>query len=68
MIKNFIDFFIVVDLLLPQFLGFAVGLLQLLQLEPHTTNPGFIRSFISKLDLKNISKIPDLCQSVGFAD
>ena len=42
MVKNLFDFFIVVGLLLPQFLGFAFGLLQLLQPEPHTTNTAFI--------------------------
>ena len=38
MIKNIIDFFIALRFLLPQFLGLAVGLLQLLQYELYITN------------------------------
>ena len=68
MVKNIIDFFIAVGLLLPQFLGLAVSLLQLLQPEPHTTNTGFIRSFITKLGSEVISETPELWQSVGSAD
>ena len=68
MVKNIIDFFIAVGLLLPQFLGLAVGLLQLLQPEPHTTNTGFIRSFIGELGLEIIPKMPELWQSKGSAD
>ena len=68
MVKNLIDFFIIVGLLLPQFLGFAVSLLQLLQPEPYTTNTGFVRSLIGKLGLEGSLKIPELWQSVGFAD
>ena len=60
MVKNLIDFFIAVDFLLPQFLGFIVGLLQLLQLEPHTINIGFVRSFIGKLGLKSTLVMPKL--------
>ena len=68
MVKNLIDFFITVSLLLPQFLGLEVGLLQLLQPEPHTTNTGFVRSLIGVLGLKSTSETPELWQSVGFAD
>ena len=60
MVKNLIDFFITVGFLLSQFLGFPVSLLQLLQSEPHTTNTGFIRSFISKLSLKWAPKTLEL--------
>ena len=66
--KNIIDFFLAVGVLLPQFLSFAVGLLQLLQLEPHTTNTGFIKSLIGKLDLEIILETPKLWQSIGYAD
>ena len=68
MVKNLIDFFVTFGFLLPQFLGIAVGLVQLLQLEPHITNTGFIKLLISKLDLEVISKMPNLWQSVGSAD
>ena len=68
MVKNLIDFVITVGLLLPQFLRFAVSLLQFLQPKPHTTNTGFINSFISKLDLEGSLEIPKLWQSIGFAD
>ena len=67
MVKNIIDFFIAVGLLLPQFLGLAVGLLQLLQPEPHTTNTGFIRLLIGELGLEDTSETPELWQSVGSA-
>ena len=60
MVKNIIDFFIAVGFLLPQFLGLAVGLLQLLQPEPHTTNTGFIKLFISELGLKVTPETPEL--------
>ena len=66
--KNFIDFFIEVSFLLPQFLSLTVGLLQLLQPEPHTINTGFIKSFIGKFSLEGIPETPKLWQSVGFAD
>ena len=60
MVKNFIDFFIAIGFLLPQFLGPAVGHLQLMQLEPYTINTGFLRSLIGKLGLKNSLKTPEL--------
>ena len=47
MVKNLINFYIAVSLLLPQFLDLAISLLQLLQPKPHTTNTGSIRSLIS---------------------
>ena len=68
MVKNLIDFFITVGFLLAQFLALIVGLLQLLQLEPHTTNTGIIRSFIGKLGSEDTPKMPELWQSIGFAD
>ena len=68
MVKNLIDFFITVGLFLPQFLGLVVGLLQLLQFEPYTTNTGFIRSLIGELGIEGILKTPELWQSAGFAD
>ena len=68
MVKNFIDFFIAVGFLLPQFLGLAVGLLQLLQSESHTTNTGFIKLLINELDSKGTPKTPELWQSVSSAD
>ena len=60
MVKNLIDFFITIGLLLPQFLGLTVGLLQLLQPKPHTINTGFVRSLINKLGLEGTSKTPEL--------
>ena len=60
MVKNLIDFFITVGLLLPQFLGLAVGLLQLLQSEPNITNTGFVRSLIGELGLEGPPKTPKL--------
>ena len=68
MVKNLIDFCIAVGLLLPQFLGLAVGLLQLLQPEPHTTNTDFIKLLIGKLGLEKTLKTPELWQSIGSAD
>ena len=68
MLKNLIDFFVAVSFLLPQFLGPAVGLLQLLQSEPHTTNTGFIRLLIDELSLKVIPKMPELWHNVSSAD
>ena len=68
MVKNLIDFFITIGLFLLQFLGLAVGFLQLLQLEPRTTNTGFIRSLIGKLGLKSTTETPELWQSVRSAD
>ena len=68
MVKNLIDFFIIVGVLLPQFLGLEVGLLQLLQPEPHTINTGFVRSFNDKLGLEGTPETPELWQSVGSAD
>ena len=47
MVKNLINFFVAAKLLLPQFLGLIIGLLQLLQPEPCTTNIGFIKSLIN---------------------
>ena len=55
--KNVIDFFVAVDLLLPQFLGLAVGLLQFLQPKLHITNTGFIRLCIGKFGLEGTPKI-----------
>ena len=60
MVKNLIDFFITVGLLLPQFLSLEVGLLQLLQPEPHTTNTGFVRLLIGKLGLEGTPEMPEL--------
>ena len=68
MVKNLINFLIPVGLLLPQFLGFAVGFLQLLQLKPHTTNTSFRRLLIGKLGLEDTSETTELWQSVGSAD
>ena len=68
MVKDLINFFIAVGLLLPQFLGHAVGFLQLLQLEPHTTNTSFIRLFIGELGLEGTSKTLELWQSISSAD
>ena len=68
MVKNFINIFIAIGLLLSQFLGFAVGLLQLLQPEPHITNIGFIKLFIGELGSDITPKTPELWQSIGFAD
>ena len=68
MMKNLINFFIAIGFLLLQFLSFTIGLLQLLQLEPYTTNTGFRRSFISKHGSKGILKMPKLWQSIGSAD
>ena len=68
MVKNLINVFIAVGLLLLQLLGLAVGLLRLLQLKPHTTNTGFIRSLISKLGSEGTPETPELWQSVGFVD
>ena len=60
MVKNLIDFFITVVFLLPQFLGLAVDLLQLLQLEPDITNTGFIRLLIDEFDSEGTPKMPEL--------
>ena len=68
MVKNLIDFFITIGFLLSQFLGFAVGLLQLLQPEPYTTNTGFVRLLIGEFGLEGIPETPELWQSVGSAD
>ena len=70
MVKNLINFFIAVDFLLPQFLGLAVGFLQLLQPKPYITNIGFIRSLIGKLGsegiLKTMKDLSVLSSKVGF--
>ena len=58
--KNLINFFIPVSFLLFQLLGFIVGLLQLLQPEFYSTNTGFIKFLIGKLNLKDIPKMPEL--------
>ena len=68
MVKNLIDFFIIVGFLLPQFLGLEVGLLQLLQPEPHTTNTGFVRTLIGELGSEGTPKTPEVWQSVGSVD
>ena len=68
MVKNLIDFFITVALLLPHFLGHEFGFPQLLQPEPHTTNTGFVRLLIGELGLEGTPETPELWQSVGSAD
>ena len=68
MVKNLINFFIVVGFLLPQVLSLVVSLLELLQPKPHTINTGFIRSLIGKLNLKDIPKTSKLLQSTGSKD
>ena len=68
MVKNLIDFFIAIGLLLPQFLGLTIGLLQFLQPKPHTTYTGFIGSFIGKFGLESTPAMPELWQSVGSAN
>ena len=60
MVKNLIVFFIAVGLLLPQFLGLTIGLLQLVQLESYTTYTSVIRSFIGKLGLEGSPKTLEL--------
>ena len=66
--KNVINFFIAVGLLLPQFLSLAVGFLQLLQPKLYITNTGFIRLLIGELGSEVIPKTPELWQSIGSAD
>ena len=68
MVKNLINFFIAIGFLLFQFLGLAVGLLQLLQREPYITNTGFIKSLYGKFYLKDIPKTLKLWHRVNFAD
>ena len=68
MVKNLMDFFIAVGFLLPQFLGLAVGLMQLLQSESYITNTGFIKSLSGKLGLKGSPETPKLWQSVRSTD
>ena len=68
MVKNLIDFFIAISLLLARFLGLADGLLQLFQPEPYITNTGFIRSLIGELGLEGTLKTPQLWQSISFPD
>ena len=68
MVKNIINFFIAVGLLLSQFFGLAIGLLQFLQPKPHTTNTGFIRLLIGELGLEVIPKTSELWQTVDSAD
>ena len=68
MVKNLINLFMAVSFLLFLSLSLAVRFLQLLQLSPHTVNIGLIMSFIGKLGLKAISKMSELCQSVGSKD
>ena len=68
MVKNLIDFFIAVGFLLPQFLSLAVGLLQLLQSDPYTTNTGFIRLLIGELGLKSTPEMLEQLQNVNSAD
>ena len=67
-VKNVIDFFVPVGVLLPQFLAFAVGFLQLLKLEPYTTNISFIKLLIGELGLEVIPKTPKLWQKIGSVD
>ena len=52
MVKNLINFFVAIEVLLPKFLGLAVNFQQLLQLELYTINTCFIRFFIEKLGSK----------------
>ena len=66
--KNVIDLFIAISLLLPQFLSLAIGLLQFLQFEPYTTNTSVIRLFIDKLGLEVILETLELWQSIGSVD
>ena len=66
--KDLIDFFIAVSLLLPQFLGLAVDLLQFLQAEPQTTNTGLIMLLFGELGLEGTLKTPELWQSIDSAD
>ena len=68
MVKNLIDFFVAMGLLLPEFLGLAVCLLQLLQFELYTTNTEFIRLIIDELGLEIFPEMPEWWQSVGSAD
>ena len=65
--KNLIDFFVAVGLLLPLFLGLAIGLMQCLQPKPPTTNTSFIRLLIGELGLEVIPETPELWQSVDSA-
>ena len=67
-VKNVINFFVAIGLLLSQFLGLAVGLLQLLQPEPHTTNTSFLSLLIGELGLEGTPKTPKLWENIGFAD
>ena len=60
MVKNLINFFIAIGLLLLQFLDLLANFLQLLQLEPHITNTGFIRFLIGKFSLEGISETPEI--------
>ena len=68
MVKNLIDFSISVGFLLSQFLSFAVGLLQLLQPESHTTITGFIKSLIGQLGSEGSPETQELWQSIYSAD
>ena len=68
MVKNLIKFFIAIGFLLSQFLGFAVGLLQLMRRKPYTTNTGCIRSLISKFGSKSSLETPELWQNIGSAN
>ena len=68
MVKNLVDFFITDSFLLPQFLGFVVGLLQLLQPKPHTINTGFIRLLIGELNSESTPETLKLWQSIGSID
>ena len=66
--KNLIDFFIAVKLLLPQPLTFTISLLEFLQPEPHIINIGFIRFLIGEIGLEGIPETPTLWQSIDSAD
>ena len=68
MVKNLINFFIAICLLLPQFLVLAFGLLQFLQPESHSINISFMRLLIGKFGSEVISKTSELLQSIGSAD
>ena len=68
MVKNLINFWIAIAFLFPQFLGLAIGFLQLLQPKPYTTKTDFIRSLIGKFGLKSIEEILELWQNIDFVD
>ena len=68
MVKNLIDFFITIGLLLPQFFGFIVDLLQFFQPKLNIINTGFIRSLIGKLGWEDSPETLKLWQSISSTD